>query len=59
MLPENVQRMPWTGDFEVNHDGMTVKVKASSNGTDTSSACNAAFAGVVNAAIEQVHQRIP
>lgn len=52
LFPDNVERMPWTEGFEVDHEDRTVKLKDSSNGKDTSAVCNAAFGKVVNDAIE-------
>lgn len=51
MFPENVHRMPWTKDFEVDQRAKTVKLKDASDGSDPSKACNVAFAKVVDAAI--------
>lgn len=45
--------MPWTNDFEVDHDNRTVQLVDKSKGADPSSACNAAFAKLVNKAIEK------
>ncbi|RYP10303.1 hypothetical protein DL764_000795 [Monosporascus ibericus] len=45
--------MPWTSDFEISKPDerpRTVKLLDSSNGRDTSAACNAAFAKVIQAA---------
>ena len=53
LFPQNVERMPWTDDFEVDHKLRTVKLRNSSNGADASSACNAAFEKLVNEAIEK------
>ena len=45
--------MPWSADFEINHEDRTVKLKDTFNGQDPATACTAAFAKVVNEAIEQ------
>jgi 8-oxo-dGTP pyrophosphatase MutT (NUDIX family) len=54
MLPSTVKRMPWTPAFRISGPGeipRVVQVLDSSNGEDTASACNAAFAEVIQAAI--------
>ncbi|KAI1641786.1 NUDIX hydrolase domain-like protein [Daldinia loculata] len=54
LLPEIVQKMPWTSHFQVNHSTpRTVSVLDSSNGKDTASAVNAAFSELINICIEQ------
>lgn len=62
LFASNVQKMPWSEDFEIDHEEHTVRLKDSSNGSDTSSACNAAFAKVINEAIDKdifrtIHQQ--
>ena len=54
MLPEIVQKMPWTADFEIHHSHpRTVTVLDNSNGDDTASVINAAFSQVVTTCVEQ------
>ncbi|KAK0945908.1 hypothetical protein LTR29_002765 [Friedmanniomyces endolithicus] len=54
MLPATVDRMPWTADFVIRHDQpRSVTVLDSSNGTDTASAINDAFARLVNDCVER------
>jgi 8-oxo-dGTP pyrophosphatase MutT (NUDIX family) len=53
MLPSIVRAMPWTGQFDVNHNSLQVHVIDSSAGTDTASAVNAAFAELVNICIDR------
>ena len=53
MLPSIVDKMPWTSDFVVDHQAHTVKLQDSSNGQDPSNACNAVFAKLIDAAIDQ------
>ncbi|KAK0881540.1 hypothetical protein LTR87_004681 [Friedmanniomyces endolithicus] len=54
MLPEIVDQMPWTADFAICHDQpRSVTVLDSSNGTDTVSAVNDAFARIVNDCVER------
>lgn len=53
VLPENVHRMPWSEDFDIDHDKQIVKLTDTSDGKDSSSTCNAAFAKIVDEAIKQ------
>lgn len=54
MTPEVVDRMPWTPDFAVHHDEpRSVTVLDSSNGEDTATAINSAFAKLVSICIER------
>ena len=53
MLPEVVKKIPWTSDFKVNHEKRTVELQDVSEGKDTSSTCDAAFAKVVGKIIDQ------
>ena len=54
MLPEIVQKMPWTADFEIHHSHpRTVTVLDNSNGEDTASVINAAFSVVVTTCVKQ------
>lgn len=54
MLPETVEKMPWTADFAVKHEHpRTITVLDSSNGQDTEEAINAAFARVISICIER------
>ncbi|KAI0381584.1 hypothetical protein F5Y04DRAFT_254882 [Hypomontagnella monticulosa] len=54
LLPETVQKMPWTPAFRVNHSQpRSVTVLDSSEGKDTSGAVNAAFEELVNICIEK------
>ncbi|KAK4502471.1 hypothetical protein PRZ48_005896 [Zasmidium cellare] len=54
MLPEIVQKMPWTHEFSVSHDHpRSVQVLDSSKGKNTAAAINAAFQDVVNICIER------
>ncbi|OTB03516.1 hypothetical protein M426DRAFT_23676 [Hypoxylon sp. CI-4A] len=54
LLPETVQKMPWTSHFEVKHDvPRSVTVLDSSKGQDTPAAVNAAFAELINICIEK------
>jgi 8-oxo-dGTP pyrophosphatase MutT (NUDIX family) len=45
--------MPWTEDFVVDHTNLTITVKDSSHGSNSASACTAAFAEVINEAIDK------
>jgi hypothetical protein len=54
MLPEIVQKMPWTADFEVQHSHPPkVVVLDRSNGKNTATAINGAFSKVVDTCVEQ------
>lgn len=55
LLPETVQKMPWTPRFHVNHNspGRSVTVLDSSNGTDPAGAVNLAFQELIDECIEQ------
>jgi 8-oxo-dGTP pyrophosphatase MutT (NUDIX family) len=53
MLPSIVQIMPWTNQFQVDHDIKFVQVLDRSSGSDTASAVNAAFSELVNLCIER------
>lgn len=54
LLPEIVERMPWTSDFSIRHEKpRSVTVIDSSKGKDTANAINVAFQSVIDAAIEQ------
>lgn len=53
MLPEVVDKMPWTDDFTVDHHGRTVSLKDRSDGKDTSAACTNAFTALVQRCIDQ------
>ena len=53
LSPENVQRMPWSEEFKIDHGDLKVTLRDSSSGTDPSSACNAAFAKVIDEAIDK------
>jgi isopentenyldiphosphate isomerase len=53
MLPEIVDRMPWTSNFDVQHSKRTVQVLDSSHGIDTENALISAFSEVVTACIER------
>jgi 8-oxo-dGTP pyrophosphatase MutT (NUDIX family) len=53
LFEANVRRMPWSEDFEVDHSKRIVRLKDPSNGSDPSTACNAAFAKVIDDAIDQ------
>ncbi|KAI1210716.1 NUDIX hydrolase domain-like protein [Annulohypoxylon truncatum] len=54
LLPETVQKMPWTAHFQVTHiQPRSVTVLDSSKGADTPGAVNAAFAELINTCIEQ------
>ncbi|KAI8957915.1 NUDIX hydrolase domain-like protein [Daldinia sp. FL1419] len=54
LLPEIVQKMPWTPQFRVDHSApRTVTVLDSSNGEDIVGAVNAAFAELINICIER------
>jgi len=53
MLPEVVEKMPWTSDFKISHETpRTVQLLDSSEGKDTSAVCDAAFLKVVSAVID-------
>ncbi|KAK2060748.1 NUDIX domain-containing protein [Colletotrichum caudatum] len=53
MIPATVQRLPWTSDFRVDHDGRKVYLLDTTDkgGEDPGKACTAAFQRVVDAAI--------
>ncbi|KAI1780394.1 NUDIX hydrolase domain-like protein [Hypoxylon cercidicola] len=54
LLPETVQKMPWTSHFHVSHSQpRSVTVLDSAGGQDTPGAVNAAFQELVNICIEQ------
>ncbi|KAI1461216.1 hypothetical protein F4805DRAFT_317071 [Annulohypoxylon moriforme] len=54
LLPETVQKMPWTPHFKVTHTHpRSVSVLDSSQGKDTPGAINAAFAELINTCISQ------
>lgn len=54
MLSEVVEKMPWSPDFQVQHQHpRKVTVLDSSDGKDTARAVNKAFSDVVSAAIER------
>ncbi|KAI2473499.1 hypothetical protein F4781DRAFT_380545 [Annulohypoxylon bovei var. microspora] len=54
LLPETVQKMPWTSHFQVNHNQpRSVTVLDSSKGKDTASAINTAFSELINICIEK------
>ncbi|KAK3707491.1 hypothetical protein LTR37_012133 [Vermiconidia calcicola] len=53
LWPEVVKRMPWTDDFAVDDERRRVTVLDASNGSDVSSACNAAFAKLINDTIDK------
>lgn len=48
MLADIVKRMPWTSDFDICDEKRIVQLRDSSDGTDTSATCDAAFSNVVN-----------
>lgn len=50
MLPEIVKKMPWTDDFEVDDEHLTVRLRQRREKPPTSS--TAAFASVINTAID-------
>jgi hypothetical protein len=54
MLPETVNKMPWTAAFEVKHSHpRRVTVLDNSEGKNTAHAVNAAFSDVITTCIEQ------
>jgi 8-oxo-dGTP pyrophosphatase MutT (NUDIX family) len=53
MHPEVVKKMPWTPDFKLNHEARTVALQDASEGKTTSATCDAAFAKVITALIDQ------
>lgn len=54
MLPEIVEKMPWTSDFKITHEPpLTVELLDSSGGKDTSAVCDAAFARVIQQSIDE------
>ncbi|KAF2214070.1 hypothetical protein CERZMDRAFT_111015 [Cercospora zeae-maydis SCOH1-5] len=54
LLPEVVQKMPWTSKFQIQHDQpRRVAVLDSSDGANTAEAVNAAFEEVITPAIDQ------
>jgi len=53
MLPAVVEKIPWTSDFKVDHETRRVDLQDASEGKDTSTVCDAAFAKVVAAVIDQ------
>lgn len=54
MLPAVVEKMPWTSDFSVNNGSpRSVTVLDSSNGADTATVVNAAFARIVSECIDR------
>ncbi|KAI1388221.1 NUDIX hydrolase domain-like protein [Hypoxylon trugodes] len=55
LLPETVEKMPWTSDFLIDHTShkRSVNVINSSDGKDTANAINVAFAKLINICIER------
>lgn len=54
MLPETVEKMPWTADFHIQHSHpRKVTVLDNSNGKDTANAVNSAFQDIVTTCIER------
>ncbi|KAL7624270.1 hypothetical protein AAE478_005830 [Parahypoxylon ruwenzoriense] len=54
LLPETVQKMPWTSQFHINHSiPRSVTVLDSSGGKDTPGAVNASFSELINICIEK------
>ncbi|PKS04969.1 hypothetical protein jhhlp_008335 [Lomentospora prolificans] len=53
LLPDNVNRLPWTSDIKVDHSARTIHVPDSSNGTNPGPAISSALATVVDAALER------
>lgn len=54
LLPDIVEKMPWTSQFSICHKiPRTVQVLDSSRGKDTAAAVNAAFQEVINICIER------
>lgn len=52
MLPEVVQKMPWTPNFTIQHSKRIVQVLDTSNGSNTAKAINTAFSELVTACID-------
>ena len=53
MLQSIVQKMPWTSDFEIDHDKRVIQLVDPGSGSDTSVDCISAFQKVVDSAIDQ------
>jgi len=53
MLPEVVNKMPWTPNFNIQHPNRTVQVLDPSNGSNTAHAVTSAFSEIVTACIDQ------
>lgn len=53
MLKSNVDLMPWSDNFSIDHSARTVKLLDSSNGQNTSKACTQVFKELIDAAIEK------
>ncbi|KAI1471464.1 NUDIX hydrolase domain-like protein [Daldinia caldariorum] len=54
LLPEIVQKIPWTSQFHVNHNApRTVTVLDSSGGEDRAGAVNTAFSELINICVER------
>ena len=51
MLESVVKKMPWTPDFEIDHDSRKVQLLNPSHESDLSAFCNAAFQRVINSAL--------
>ena len=51
MLPSIVQKMPWTADFAIDHEGRTVTLTPSDK--NYSKSCTAAFSALVQTTIDQ------
>jgi isopentenyldiphosphate isomerase len=51
MLPETVTKMPWSPEFDVQHESRSIRLSDSSDGLDTAAACNNAFQKVIDDAI--------
>ncbi|KAK5165542.1 uncharacterized protein LTR77_009071 [Saxophila tyrrhenica] len=53
LFASNVQRMPWSEDFVIDHGRRTIRLRGHANASSASTACNSAFAEVINNAIDK------
>lgn len=51
MLPATVSRIPWTSDFEIDHERKTARLLDPSESSDVSAYCNSVFQSVVDAIV--------
>ncbi|KAF2767926.1 hypothetical protein EJ03DRAFT_390195 [Teratosphaeria nubilosa] len=52
LIPSVVEHMPWTTDFAIDHQQRTVVLQDASNGSDTATTVNQAFARLINICVD-------